>query len=145
TVWVEESESFSREEGTVRGLHFQHPPHSEGKLIRVSSGKAFIVWVDLRKDSPTFGDWDAIELSYEKKNAVFIPRGFANGLCTLSPNCTLLYKIDNFYESKAEGTIAWHDPDLKIKWPISQPNVISKRDLKGKSFEEFKRVSGSIF
>ena len=135
--WVQENESFSKNKGTVRGLHFQYPPDSEGKLISVSSGEAFIAWVDIRKNSPTFGHWDTVTLSSRKKNMIYIPRGFANGLCTMTANCILLYKMDNYYNSSVQDVILWNDPDLAIKWPVKKPTVLSERDLKGKSFKEF--------
>ncbi len=142
--WVQENESFSKYQGTVRGLHFQHPPHAEAKLIRVGSGEAFIVWVDIRKESPTFGEWDAVTLSAQNRKAVLIPRGFANGLCTLSDNCTLLYKMDNYYYPEAQDNIIWNDPDLHIDWPVQKPAVMSDRDLGAKSFSEFTHVFGGL-
>ena len=142
--WVQENESFSKGKGIIRGLHFQYPPHSEGKLMRVSSGKAFLVWVDIRKGSPTFGEWDSMELSSEKKNMVYTPRGFANGLCTLSDDCALLYKMDNYYHPESQDAIMWNDPDLKIGWPIKEPKELSDRDMKGKSFKEFIKLCGGL-
>ncbi|MEK7506087.1 MAG: dTDP-4-dehydrorhamnose 3,5-epimerase [Patescibacteria group bacterium] len=142
--WVQENESFSKKKGVVRGLHFQYPPHSEGKLMRVSSGEAFLVWVDLRKGSPTLGQWDSIELSSLKKNMVYTPRGFANGLCTLSDECTLLYKMDNYYHPESQDAILWNDSDLNIDWPVKNPSELSERDLKGKSFKEFLKLSGGL-
>jgi len=142
--WVQENKSFSRYRGTVRGLHFQHPPHSEAKLIRVESGEAFIVWVDIRKGSPTFGKWDAATLSAQNKKAVLIPRGFANGLCTLSDDCVLLYKMDNYYHPEAQGVIAWNDPVLNIDWPMRKPAVLSDRDANAESFSEFSNTFGGL-
>lgn len=142
--WVEENESFSKDRGTVRGLHFQYPPHAEGKCIRVTSGEAFIVWVDIRKGSPTFGKWDSIVLSPQARNAVFIPRGFANGLCTLVPDCTLLYKMDAAYHPEAEEVIRWDDPDIGIAWPLRDPAVLSPRDHHAKSFSEFAAFCGGL-
>ncbi len=137
---VQENESFSKDRNTVRGLHFQHPPHSEAKLIRVGSGEAFTVWVDIRKESPTFGKWDSAILSANNKKMVLIPRGFANGLCTLTDDCTLLYKMDNYYYPEAQDNIIWNDPDLHIDWPVQKPAVMSDRDLGAKNFGEFTRV-----
>lgn len=142
--WVQENESFSRQKGVIRGLHFQYPPHSEGKLMRISSGEAFLVWVDLRKGSSTFGQWDSMELSSQNKNMVYTPRGFANGLCTLSDDCTLLYKMDNYYHPEAQEAILWNDPDLNIRWPIKEPKGLSERDLNAKSFKEFVNIYGGL-
>ncbi len=142
--WVQENESFSKKKGVIRGLHFQYPPHSEGKLMRVSSGEAFLVWVDLRKGSPTLGKWDAAEISSKNKKMVYTPRGFANGLCTLSDDCTLLYKMDNHYHPEVQDAILWNDPDLGIEWPVSDPSELSERDLKGKNFGEFLKISGGL-
>ena len=142
--WVQESESFSRHKGTVRGLHFQHPPYAEGKLVRMSSGEGFVVWVDIRKGSPTFGTWDSIVLSAQKKNAVFVPRGFANGLCTLSDNCILLYKIDNYYNPEAQDEILWNDPDIGIIWSLEKPTIISEKDKNAKNFKIFVDKYGGL-
>lgn len=142
--WVQENHSFSREKGTVRGLHFQYPPDTETKLIRVLSGEAFFVFLDLRKKSETFGEWGSIVLSSDKKNMIFAPRGFALGVCTLTENCNLHYKVDNYYAPQNEGTIKWNDPDLKISWPIENPSRISEKDSKGQSFKEFVEKFGGL-
>ena len=137
TEWSEESESFSVKKGTVRGLHFQHPPYAETKLVRCASGEVFFALVDLRKDSPTFGKWDSVVLSAEKKNMVLAPRGFANGMCTLTDECRLHYKMDSVYDPASADVIRWDDPDLGIEWPISEPAAISEKDKNAKSFKEF--------
>ncbi|OGF52115.1 dTDP-4-dehydrorhamnose 3,5-epimerase [Candidatus Giovannonibacteria bacterium RIFCSPLOWO2_02_FULL_43_11b] len=142
--WVEESESFSKHKGTVRGLHFQYPPHWEGKLMRISSGEAFLVWVDLRKNSLTFGQWDSLVLTPEKRSMIYTPRGFANGLCTLSDNCTLLYKIDNQYHPEKQDTVLWNDVDLGIEWPVKEAKELSERDTNAKSFKEFLSACGGL-
>ncbi|MEK9180189.1 MAG: dTDP-4-dehydrorhamnose 3,5-epimerase [Patescibacteria group bacterium] len=140
--WVQESESFSRFKGTVRGMHFQYPPHVEAKAIRVVAGATFFAFVDLRKNSPTLGKWDSAILSAEKKNMIIIPRGFANGTCTLSENCTLIYKMDNYFDPESYDSIKWDDPDVGIVWPIKNPSVISEQDGKAQSFKEFLKKSG---
>ena len=142
--WVQESESFSRHRGTIRGLHFQHPPSAESKLIRVTSGEAFIVWVDIRKGSETFGAWDSLVLSERTRSVVYIPRGFANGMCTLSDNCALFYKIDNYFSSEAQDEILWNDPDIGIEWSITEPKIISERDRNAKSFKVFIERYGGL-
>jgi len=142
--WTQENESFSRQKYTVRGLHFQHPPYAEAKLIRVSGGEAFVVFVDLRKNSKTFGRWGSVILSAEKKNMVFVPRGFCNGLCTLTDACMLLYKMDNYYAPERQDAILWNDPDIGIKWPVEKPSYISKRDAEAKRFKEFIATRGGL-
>ncbi len=142
--WVQESHSFSRQKGTVRGLHFQYPPDTEAKLMRVSSGEIFFAVVDLRKDSPTFGQWDSVVLSAENKKMLFVPRGCAPGMCSLTDDCNLHYKMDNYHAPNNQGVIKWNDPDIGIIWPIREPNVISERDKNAQSFKEFKEKYGGL-
>lgn len=142
TEWPEESESFSLKKGTVRGLHFQYPPYAETKLVRATSGEIFFVIVDLRKNSPSLGKWVAVTLSLEKKNMVLVPKGFANGMCSLSDGCRLNYKMDNVYDALSADAILWNDPDLGIKWPVDAPLVISEKDKNAKSFKEFIEKTG---
>ncbi len=141
--WVQENHSLSVEKGVIRGMHFQLPPHSEAKLIRVINGKIYDVFIDLRKGSLTFGQWDSINLSADNKKMIFIPRGFAHGFYTLTENCEILYKIDNYYAPNSEGSIRWDDPDVGINWPVSNP-IISEKDLKAKSFREFIERYGGL-
>ena len=116
-------------------MHFQHPPSSETKVIGAITGDVFFAVVDLRKDSKTFGKWISLILSAKKMNALYVPRGCINGMCTLTNNCTLTYKMDNYYSKEKEDVIKWDDPDIGIKWPIKEPKTISERDLKGQSFK----------
>ena len=141
--WVQENHSLSVEKGVIRGLHFQFPPHSETKLVRVVCGKIYDVFVDLRKDSLTFGQWDSIELSSDNKKMIYIPRGLAHGFCTLTKNCKVLYKVDNYYASDNEGIIRWNDQGLKINWPVDNP-IISEKDSNAKSFKEFVEIHGGL-
>lgn len=142
--WVQENHSLSKFKGTVRGLHFQFPPDTETKLVRLSSGELMDVFVDLRKYSPTFGKWGSTILSAEKKNTLYIPKGFAHGICTLTDNCNFLYKVDNYYAKHNEYSIKWDDPDIGIEWPIDTPSVISERDKNAPSFKEFVEKYGAI-
>ena len=112
--------------------------------MRLVSGVAVFVWVYLRKGSPTFGQWDSLELSSQRQIMLYTPRGFANGLCTLSDNCTLFYKIDNFYHPEKQDTILWNDVDLDIKWPIKEAKGLSERDLNARSFKEFVSACGGL-
>ena len=135
-VWVQENHSLTLEKGTIRGMHFQLPPFQETKLVRVIRGKIHNVFVDLRRDSQTFGEWDHITLSAANKKMVYIPKGFAHGFCTLTRNCEVLYKMDNYYADGHESSIKWDDPDLDIEWPVDDP-IVSEKDAKAVSFKEF--------
>ncbi len=134
--WVQENHSRSEEKGIIRGLHFQLPPFSETKLVRCIKGAILDVFVDLRKDSSTFGKWDAIELSEENKKMVFIPRGFAHGFCTLTDESEILYKVDNFYSPEAEAGLLWNDENLNIDWPEKNP-ILSEKDQQSMTLKEF--------
>ena len=136
TVWVQENQSRTLSKHTIRGMHFQRPPHSETKLVRAIAGIVLDVFVDLRKDSPTYGLWDAVELAAERHNAVYIPRGFAHGFCTLTEDCTVQYKVDNAYAPNAEGGLRWDDPTLAIAWPTDSPHL-STKDAAHPLFDHF--------
>ncbi len=135
--WVQENHSRSIKKGIIRGLHFQFPPYTEAKLVRCIKGAVFDVFVDLRKNSSTFGQWDSIILSEDNHKMVFIPRGFAHGFCTLTDISEVTYKVDNYYNPKYEGGIIWNDEILKINWPAKNP-IISYKDRMNMSFGEFK-------
>ena len=112
--------------GAIRGLHFQMPP-GQAKLLRCSRGAVYDVAVDLRRSSPTFGEWEAVELDDVSHRQLFIPVGFAHGLMALSEAADLSYKVTSYYDPVAEVGIAWDDPDLAIPWPLPDP-VVSVRD-----------------
>ena len=123
--------------GVLRGLHYQRGVYSQAKLVRVISGTVFDVAVDLRRQSPTFGQHFAIELSGDNKTQLFIPRGFAHGFLVLSNEAVFMYKVDNVYAPHSEACILWSDADLAIKWPVSSDNLIlSPKDLNGVPFSE---------
>ena len=134
--WVQENHSKSMKSGIIRGLHFQLPPFSETKLVRCISGAVLDVFVDLRLDSKTFGQWDSIEISADNKNMILIPRGFAHGFLTLTEESEVLYKVDNFYSQEHERGLIWNDENLKIDWGITEP-ILSDKDRRNMSFEEF--------
>jgi dTDP-4-dehydrorhamnose 3,5-epimerase len=134
--WVQENHSRSEKKGVLRGLHFQFPPFAETKLIRCVRGAVYDVFVDLRKGSPAFGKWGSVELSEEKHNMVFIPRGFAHGFCTLIAGSEVIYKVDNPYNLQAESGLLWSDPDLAISWPVKQP-LLSEKDAGNQTLKEF--------
>jgi len=141
--WIQENHSYSIRKGTIRGLHFQFSPFAEIKLIRCIRGVIQDVFVDLRKDSLTFGQWSFVELSEKNNKMILIPRGFAHGFCTLADNCEVIYKVDNFYHSEAEGGIIWNDDTLNIQWLIDNP-VLSKKDADLKTFKYFVDKYGGI-
>lgn len=137
TDWVQESRTLTKKKGTIRGLHFLYPPKNESKLIYMLAGEAFWVFVDIRKGSPTLGKWGNVVLSAEKYGALFIPRGFANGVCTMSDNCHVLYQMNNAYDDSAKSEFKWNDSALAIPWPVKNPASISARDQNAQSFESF--------
>ncbi len=115
-AFVQDNQSRSRR-GVLRGLHFQRPPHAQGKLVRVTSGRVFDVAVDIRRDSPTFGRWAGVELSAENHRQFWIPPGFAHGFLTLSESADFLYKTTDYYAPQSEGALRWNDPAIGIEWP----------------------------
>jgi dTDP-4-dehydrorhamnose 3,5-epimerase len=126
--WVQENQSHSRR-GVLRGLHYQWP-HPQAKLCRVAAGAVFDVAVDVRRNSPHFGQWTGVMLSSENKRQLYIPRGFAHGFLTLSASADFLYKCDEYYHPADEHGIAWDDPQIGIAWPIP-PDLellLSERD-----------------
>jgi dTDP-4-dehydrorhamnose 3,5-epimerase len=127
TSWVQENESLTRQVHTVRGFHFQYPPHSETKLVRVTAGRALDVIVDVRKGSPTFGRHFAVELSAANHRMLYVPKGFAHGFCSLDPDTLFHYFVDKPYCREAEGGVRWDDPDVAAPWPAKQP-VVSEKD-----------------
>lgn len=127
--FVQDNHSYSALAGTVRGLHFQIPPFTQDKLIRVSRGRILDVAVDIRRDSPDFGKWVVTELSAEIWNQLFVPAGFAHAYCTLEPDTEVAYKVTNFHSPPHERGIRWNDPDLNIPWPFDDRQVLlSERD-----------------
>lgn len=128
TQFVQDNESRSVR-GVVRGLHFQKPPFTQAKLVRVVRGTVLDVAVDIRKGSPTFGQHIAVELSEENHRMLFIPHGFAHGFSVLSDVAVFQYKCDNYYAPQAEGAIAWDDPALNIDWRIAKDErILSEKD-----------------
>jgi len=118
-VFLQDNQSLTAAVGTVRGLHFQAPPHAQDKLVRVTRGAIFDVSVDIRVGSPTFGQHVAVELSAENNRQLLIPAGFAHGFQTLTADCEVLYKVTDVYAPETEGGLLWNDPALGIAWPIA--------------------------
>lgn len=112
--------------GTLRGLHFQVPPHAQAKLVHVLEGEVFDVAVDLRQGSPTFGRWVGETLSAENGRQMFVPEGFAHGFCVTSESALFAYKCSALYAPESEGAIRWDDPALSVNWPVSDPLISSK-------------------
>jgi len=121
--------------GILRGLHYQLNPKAQGKLVRAVQGRVFDVAVDLRRDSPTFGQWIGETLSCENKKQLWIPPGFAHGFLTLSITAECVYKTTEYYDSNLERCIAWDDPKIGIQWPLREPPNMSPRDKMGKDIE----------
>jgi dTDP-4-dehydrorhamnose 3,5-epimerase len=125
--FVQDNQSRSAR-GVLRGLHYQLPPHAQGKLVRVVDGEIFDVAVDLRRASPTFGRWFGTVLSAQKGNQLWIPPGFGHGFLTLSETADVLYKASDYYAPDCERTVAWDDPAIAIDWPLDGPPTLSARD-----------------
>lgn len=138
--FVQDNESRSSY-GVLRGLHFQKPPYAQAKLVRVVKGRVLDVAVDLRKGSPTYGKYVAVELSEDNHLQFFLPRGFAHGFCVLSDEVVFQYKCDNYYAPQSEGAVIWNDPDLGIDWRIPQEDVVlSDKDRCHPAFKELDDV-----
>ncbi len=133
--FVQDNHSYSKEAGTVRGMHFQSPPNAQVKLIRVLRGLIKNYFVDIRKNSPTFMRFDSVVLSSENKSLLYLPAGFANGFITLVDNCEILYKVDNYYAPDSDKSFAYNDSKIGIDWGISSP-ILSERDSKAPLFSE---------
>jgi dTDP-4-dehydrorhamnose 3,5-epimerase len=122
--FCQDNHSYSARRGTLRGVHFQTPPHAQAKLVRCLRGRIFDVAVDIRPASPTFKNWVGIELSAAVGNQLFIPSGYAHGFVTLEDDCEVAYKVDQYYAPSADGGIIWNDSDLAIDWPIEEAAVL---------------------
>ena len=126
--FVQDNHSLSREVGTLRGLHFQAPPHAQAKLVRCGRGAIFDVAVDIRCGSPTYGEWEGYELSAENGDQLYVPVGFAHGFVTLEPDSEIVYKCSDYYAPETEGAILWNDPEIGIKWPSAVDPILSYKD-----------------
>jgi len=132
--WVQINHSFSAQKGTVRGMHFQHPPFAEIKMLRCIAGSVYDVIIDLRKGSPTFLTWYGTELSAANKKMLYIPAGFAHGFQTLTADAELIYHHTEFYTPAAEAGIIYNDPSIKITWPLPV-SELSARDTSHPLFD----------
>ena len=136
--FIQDNHSISWKVGTLRGMHFQVPPHAQGKLVRCGNGAIFDVAVDIRKGSPTFGHWEGYELTAENGHQLYVPIGFAHGFLTLKPGSEIVYKCTDYYAPKAEGSIRWDDPAIGIEWPLSQRPIINDKDAIAPLLNNFK-------
>lgn len=135
SVFVQDNQSKSIK-SVLRGLHYQKQ-YPQAKLVRVIDGEVFDVAVDIRKDSDTFGKWYGTILSAQNKKQLYMPRGFAHGFLVLSESATFCYKCDEFYHPDDEGGIIWNDSDIAIDWPLSDEPILSDKDKKHQSFQEY--------
>lgn len=127
--FVQDNHSLSAQAGTVRGLHFQAPPHAQAKLVRCGRGALFDVAVDIRKGSPTYGQWFGAELSFENGRQLFIPAGFAHGFVTRVPDTEIVYKCSDYYAPETEGALRFDDPDIGIDWGLDGvAPILSEKD-----------------
>ena len=133
--FVQDNQSLSHK-GVLRGLHFQNPPFAQGKLVRVIKGAVVDVAVDIRKNSPTYGQYFSVELSEENKIVFWIPPGFAHGFVTLKDDTIFTYKCTGVYNKESEGAIIWNDEDLNIDWRVENP-LVSDKDMVAGNFNNF--------
>ncbi len=133
--FIQDNHSFSTKKGTLRGLHFQKNPKAQTKLIRCTSGSILDVAVDIRKESPTYKKWIAIELSAENKKQLLIPKGFAHGFLTITDNVEIQYKVDEYYSPENDRSIFYADEEININWGVKNP-ILSKKDLEALRLSE---------
>jgi len=135
-IFVQDNISCSAKKSTLRGLHFQAPPHAQAKLVRCGRGAIFDVAVDIRRGSPTYGQWKGYELTAENGAQLYIPVGFAHGFLTLEPDSEIVYKCSDYYAPETEGAILWNDPDIGINWPTDADPILSDKDAVAPLFSD---------
>lgn len=136
-TFVQDNQSLSRQTGTVRGIHFQRPPHAQAKLVRCVRGSLIDYAVDLRRQSPTFGRWVSIRLSADGGEQLYIPVGFGHAFATLEPDVEIAYKVTDVYAPDCDGGVRWNDPKLAIEWPLPASGaVLSDKDAVLPSLDE---------
>ncbi len=138
--WVQMNHSFTKNKGTIRGMHFQLPPFSEIKLVRCIAGAVYDVIIDLRKNSATFLQSFGVELSAQNKKMIYIPAGFAHGFQALSNDCEMIYHHSQFYTTGAEGGIKYNDPKINISWPLAVTNISERDNQHNLLDENFKGI-----
>ena len=135
--FVQDNHSVSAAVNTVRGLHFQSPPHAQAKLVRCGRGRLFDVAVDIRKGSPTFGQWVGYELSFANGQQLLIPEGFLHGFSTREPDTEIIYKCSDYYAPDCDGAVRFDDPDLAIDWGLSGDAILSDKDANAPLMAQF--------
>ncbi|MDO6732133.1 dTDP-4-dehydrorhamnose 3,5-epimerase [Marinovum sp. 2_MG-2023] len=133
--FVQDNHSFSQHPGTIRGLHFQSPPHAQDKLVRCGRGRLFDVAVDIRQSSPTYGHWTGHELSFENGCQLLIPKGFLHGFLTLEPDTEIIYKCSDYYAPECDGAVAWDS--CGIDWGNTAPPLLSEKDAGAPALADF--------
>lgn len=136
-AWAQENQVLTRRRNTLRGLHFQTPPHAQAKLVRVLRGAIYDVAVDVRRGSPTYGKHVGVELNAANGSQLYVPVGFAHGYLTLTDETEVLYKVGAHFDEGTQGGIAWDDPDLGIAWPIAGETHLNQRDREWPAFRNF--------
>lgn len=135
--FVQDNHSLSAKVDTVRGLHFQSPPHAQAKLVRCGRGGLFDVAVDIRKGSPTYGKWVGVELSFENGKQLMIPAGFLHGFITREPDTEIVYKCTGYYAADCDGAVRFNDPDIGIDWGLEGEALLSEKDAAAPSLKDF--------
>lgn len=136
--FVQDNHSLSAKAGTVRGLHFQSPPHAQDKLVRCGRGRLFDVAVDVRRGSATYGQWVGEELSFENGRQLLVPAGFLHGFVTREPDTEIVYKCSDYYAPECDGAVLWNDPDIGIDWGIAESEaILSEKDAQAQRLAEF--------
>lgn len=139
-VFVQDNHSMSAQAGTLRGLHFQAPPHAQGKLVRCGRGVLYDVVVDIRVGSPTYGQWIGVELSFENGKQLMVPAGFLHGFITREADTEIVYKCTDYYDQKADGAVRWDDPAIGIDWGLTGAPLLSDKDAKAPLLAEIDPV-----
>lgn len=128
-TFVQDNHSLSAQPGTLRGVHYQAPPYAQAKLVRCVAGAIWDVAVDVRRESPTYGQWTARELTAENGHQLYVPAGFAHGFLTLLPDTEITYKCSNYYHAESDAGFAWNDPDIAVPWPLpGAAPILSAKD-----------------
>ena len=135
--FVQDNHSLSMAVNTVRGLHYQSPPAAQDKLVRCGKGRLFDVAVDVRKGSPTYGQWFGVELSFENGKQLLVPKGFLHGFATREPETEIIYKCSDYYSPECDGAVRYDDPDIGVEWGLSGDAILSAKDADAPALANF--------